>query len=59
MAPCLAPVLDEGFESAAFDTLCEVGDGCAHDLIAAADCEGLVTQSNTVLLASNYDQADA
>ena len=41
MAPCLAPVCDEGVESAAFDAVCEVRDGGADDFVAAAYCEGL------------------
>jgi len=41
VAPCLAPVLDEGGEGAAFDAVGEVGDGGADDFVAAADCEGL------------------
>jgi hypothetical protein len=42
MAPCLAPVLDEGFEGAAFYAVGEVLDGGADDFVAAPDCEGLV-----------------
>jgi hypothetical protein len=41
MAPCLAPVLDEGFEGAAFYAVGEVLDGGADDFVAAPDCEGL------------------
>jgi hypothetical protein len=41
VAPCLAPVGDEGVEGAAFDAVGEVGDGGADDFVAAADCEGL------------------
>ena len=41
MPPGLAPVLDERFQCAAFDTVCEVGDGGAYNLIATANCESL------------------
>jgi hypothetical protein len=41
VAPCLAPVFDEGFEGAAFDAVGEVGDCGADDFVTAADCEGL------------------
>ena len=41
MAPCLAPVLDEGFEGSALDAVCELCDGGADDFVATADCEGL------------------
>lgn len=44
MAPCLAPVLDEGFEGSALDAVCEVGDGGADDLVTTADCECLGSQ---------------
>lgn len=43
MAPCLAPVLDEGIERAAFYAGGEVFDGGADDFVAAADGEGLVS----------------
>ena len=41
MAPCFAPVFDEGFEGPAFDAFREVRDGGADDFVAASDCEGL------------------
>ncbi len=41
MAPCLAPVLDEGFEGAAFDAVGKVGNGGAYDFVATADGECL------------------
>jgi hypothetical protein len=41
VAPSFAPVRDERFESAAFDAIREMGDGCADDLVAATDGEGL------------------
>jgi hypothetical protein len=41
MAPCLSPVFDERFESAALYAVGEVLDGGADDLVAAAYCEGL------------------
>jgi hypothetical protein len=41
VAPCLAPVGDEGGEGAAFDAVGDVVDGFADDVVAAADCEGL------------------
>lgn len=47
MAPCLAPVLDEGLERAAFYAVGEMLDGSADDFVAAADCEGLHLESVT------------
>lgn len=41
MTPCLAPILDEGFERAALNTVGEVGNSGADNFVAAADCEGL------------------
>ena len=41
MAPCLAPVLNEGFECSALNTVGKVGDGGADDLVATADCKCL------------------
>ena len=41
MSPSFAPIRDEGFEGAAFDAVREMGDGCADDLVAATNGEGL------------------
>lgn len=41
MAPRLTPVGNERVKSAAFDTVCDVGDGEADYFVAAAYCEGL------------------
>lgn len=40
MAPRLAPVGDEGGKGAASDAVGDVVDGCADDVVAAADGEG-------------------
>lgn len=44
MAPCFTPILDEGFESVALDAFCQVGDGCADNLITTANCECLINR---------------
>jgi hypothetical protein len=41
VAPCGAPVGDEGGEGTAGDAGSEGGDGGANDVVAAADGEGL------------------
>lgn len=41
VAPCLAPVGDEGGEGAAFDTVGDVVNSFADDIVSAANCEGL------------------
>jgi len=41
VAPCLAPVGDEGGERAALDAVGDVVDGFADDVVATADGEGL------------------
>ena len=41
MAPCLAPVLDEGLECSALDAVGKVGNGGADDLVTTANCESL------------------
>lgn len=41
VAPGFAPVGYEGVEGVALDAVGEVGDCCADDFVAAADCEGL------------------
>lgn len=41
VAPRLSPVGDKGRECAALNALGDVADGCADDVVAAADGEGL------------------
>jgi hypothetical protein len=41
MAPCLTPVCDEGGESPALETLGDVVDGSADDIVSTTDGEGL------------------
>ena len=41
MSPCLAPVCDEGGEGPALETLGDVVDGSADDVVSTADSEGL------------------
>lgn len=41
VAPCLAPVGDQARERAALDALGDVVDGCADNVVAAADGECL------------------
>lgn len=48
MAPCLAPVPDEGVEGAAFDAVGEVGDGGADDFVAAAYGECLQNRQSVL-----------
>lgn len=44
VSPCGTPVCDEGLEGLALDAVGEEGDGLADNLVAAADCEGLIQQ---------------
>ena len=41
MAPCLTPVCDEGGEGSSLETLGDVVDGGADDVVSTADGEGL------------------
>ena len=46
VAPCLAPVCDEGGEGAAFDAVSDVVDCFADDVVSAANSEGLFENEN-------------
>jgi hypothetical protein len=50
MAPGLAPVCDEGGEGAALETVGDVCDGGADNVVAAANSEGLQGVSYLVFM---------
>jgi hypothetical protein len=46
VTPCLSPVGNKGVECVALDTVGEIGNGGAYDLVTATNCESLKGVSN-------------